>query len=83
MHLFCVLCVFSCYSGLVYLQSIIHQHLWNLLVIIPTPTTGAYSLSVYAGVATYILHLTAVNRREIYDPLTEPAWEDWEIHDPG
>ena len=83
MHLFRVLCVFLCYSRLVYLQSIIHQHLWNLLVMIPTPTTGAYSLSVYAGVATYILHLTAVNRREIYDPLTEPAWEDWEIHDPG
>ena len=46
----CVFVVFLSYSGLVYLQSTIHQHLWNLLVIIRTPTTGAYSLSVYVGV---------------------------------
>ena len=37
-YLCCVFCVFSCYSRLVSLQSTIHQHSWNLLVITPTTT---------------------------------------------
>ena len=49
-HFCCVFCVFSSHSELVYLQSTIHQHLWNLLIITPTTTVGVHSLSVYAGV---------------------------------
>ena len=46
----CVFCVFSCYSRLVSLQSTIHQHSWNSLVITPTTTIDVHSLCFYAGV---------------------------------
>ena len=46
----CIFFVFSSYFRLVSLQSIIHQHSWNSLVITPTTTVDLHSLSVYAGV---------------------------------
>ena len=49
-YLCCVFCVFSCYSRLVSLQSTIHQHLWNLLVITPTTTVDLHFSCLYAGV---------------------------------
>ena len=49
-YLCCVFGVFSCYSRLVSLQSTIHQHLWNLLVITPTTTVNVHFSCLYAGV---------------------------------
>jgi hypothetical protein len=56
-YLCCVFCVFSCYSWLVSLQSTIHQHSWNSLVITPTTTVDVFMQEL----TTYILDLTAVN----------------------
>ena len=50
MYFFCVLYVVSCYSQLASLQSTIHQHSWNSLVITPTTTVDVHSSCVYAGV---------------------------------
>ena len=49
-YLCCVFCVFSCYSQLVSLQSTIHQHSWNLLVLTPTTTVDVHFSYLYAGV---------------------------------
>ena len=46
----CVLCVFSCYFRPVSLQSTIHQHSWNSLVITPTTTVDIHFSCLYAGV---------------------------------
>jgi len=61
-YLCCVFCVFSCYSRLVSLQSTIHQHSWNSLVITPTTTIVVHSSCLYAGIVAYILHLRTVNK---------------------
>ena len=50
MYFCCVFSVFSCYSRLVSLQSTIHQHSWNSLVITPTTTVDVHFLCLYAGV---------------------------------
>ena len=49
-YLCCVFGVFSCYSRLVSLQSTIHQHSWNSLVITPTATVDVHFSCLYAGV---------------------------------
>ena len=49
-YLCCVFCVFSCYSRLVSLQSIIHQNSWNSLVITPITTVDVHFSCLYAGV---------------------------------
>ena len=46
----CVFYVFPCYSRLVSLQSTIHQHSWNSLVITPTTTVDVHFSCLYAGV---------------------------------
>ena len=66
MHFFYVhLCFLLCFR-LVYLQSIIHQHLWNSLVLTPTTTAGVHSLSVHAGVDDIYFALNS-RQQVVYD----------------
>jgi hypothetical protein len=46
----CVFCIFSSYSRHGFLKSMIHQHLWNLLVITSTSTADVHSLCAQAGI---------------------------------
>ena len=46
----CVFYVFPCYSRLVSMQSTIHQHSWNSLVITPTTNVDVHFSCHYAGV---------------------------------
>ena len=72
---FCyVFCVFSCYSRLVFLQSIIHQHSWNLLVITPTTTVGVHFLCLCARVDGIYFGL---NSRQQEPPKAPPQKQVW------
>ena len=68
----CVFCVFSCYSRLVSLQSTIHQHSWNSLVITPTTTVDVLFSCLYTGVDGIYFGLNSRQQHPHSSPFARP-----------